>query len=89
MAELTTIARPYAEAAFALARDQNALPVWSQMLKLASRVVGDARVADALDNPKLDAPAKESLLLSICGDGAQRGRPQLRARPGRGRPRSR
>jgi len=69
MAELTTIARPYAAAAFSIARDQNALPVWSQMLKLASSVVGDARVADALDNPKLDAAAKESLLLSICGDG--------------------
>jgi F-type H+-transporting ATPase subunit delta len=69
MAELTTIARPYAEAAFSLARDQNALPVWSQMLKLGSRVVGDARVAEALDNPMLDAPAKESLLLSILGDG--------------------
>ena len=69
MAELTTIARPYAEAAFSLAREQNALPVWSQMLKLASSVVGDPRIAQALDNPKLDAPAKESLLLSICGDG--------------------
>jgi len=69
MAELATIARPYAEAAFSTARDQNALPVWSQMLKLASSVVGDARVGEALDNPKLDAPAKESLLLSICGDG--------------------
>ena len=69
MAELTTIARPYAEAAFQLARDQNALPVWSQMLKLASSVVGDPRIGDALDNPKLDAAAKESLLLSICGDG--------------------
>jgi F-type H+-transporting ATPase subunit delta len=68
VAELTTIARPYAEAAFALARDQNALPVWSQMLKLASTVVADDRVAEALDNPKLDTPAKESLLLSICGD---------------------
>ena len=67
MAELTTIARPYAEAAFALARDQNALPVWSQMLKLASRIVVDERVAHALDNPKLDTGAKESLLLSICG----------------------
>jgi len=32
-------------------------------------VVGDARVAEALDNPMLDAPAKESLLLSILGDG--------------------
>ncbi len=68
MAELTTIARPYAEAAFALAREQNALPVWSEMLKLASAVVADARVAEALDNPRLDAGAKESLILSICGD---------------------
>ena len=68
MAELTTIARPYAEAAFALAREQNALPVWSQMLQLASSVVADPRIAEALDNPKLDTPAKESLLLSICGE---------------------
>jgi len=68
MAELTTIARPYAEAAFALARDGNALPVWSQMLRLTSAVVADPRVAKALDNPALDAGAKESLVLSICGD---------------------
>ncbi|MFO1414753.1 MAG: F0F1 ATP synthase subunit delta [Burkholderiales bacterium] len=68
MAELTTIARPYAEAAFSLAREQNALPVWSEMLKLASTVVTDARVAEALDNPRLDTGAKESLILSICGD---------------------
>ena len=68
MAELTTIARPYAEAAFSLAREQNALPVWSQMLRLTSTVVTDPKVAEALDNPRLDAGAKESLLLSICGD---------------------
>ena len=69
MAELTTIARPYAEAAFALAREGDALPAWSQMLRLTSAVVADPRVAAALDNPALDAGAKESLLLSICGDG--------------------
>jgi len=68
MAELTTIARPYAEAAFALARDGNALPVWSEMLRLTRAVVADPRVAASLDNPALDAGAKESLLLSICGD---------------------
>ncbi len=68
MAELTTIARPYAEAAFALAREGNALPAWSQMLRLASAVVADPRVAQALDNPALDAGARESLVLSICGD---------------------
>jgi F-type H+-transporting ATPase subunit delta len=68
MAELTTIARPYAEAAFALAREQDALPLWSRMLQLASAVVADPKVAEALDSPRLDAAAKESLLLSICGD---------------------
>ena len=68
MAELSTIARPYAEAAFALARDRNELPVWSEMLRLLTQVIGDARVAGALDHPKLTAGDKESLLLSVAGD---------------------
>jgi len=68
MAELATIARPYAEAAFQLARDQQSLAAWSQMLQLAASIVADERVAKALDNPRLDSGAKESLLLSIGGD---------------------
>ena len=68
MAELATIARPYAEAAFELARDEQALPAWSEMLRFAASIVGDERVAEALDNPRLDTAAKESLLLSIGGD---------------------
>jgi F-type H+-transporting ATPase subunit delta len=68
MAELSTVARPYAEAAFELARDESALGAWSQMLRFGATIVGDERVAAALDNPRLDAPAKESLLLSIAGD---------------------
>ena len=68
MAELATIARPYAEAAFQIARDGQALSAWSDMLRFAASIVGDARVAQALDNPRLDAAAKESLLLSIGGD---------------------
>jgi F-type H+-transporting ATPase subunit delta len=68
MAELTTIARPYAEAAFRIAREQNALPAWSAMLRTVGAVVADPKVAAALDNPKLTAAAKESLLLSVCGD---------------------
>lgn len=69
MAELATIARPYAEAAFQIARDAQALPAWSDMLRFAASIVGDPRVAQALDNPRLDTGAKESLLLSIAGDG--------------------
>ena len=68
MAELATIARPYAEAAFELARDEQALPAWSDMLRFAATIVTDPRVAQALDNPRLDNAAKESLLLSIAAD---------------------
>jgi F-type H+-transporting ATPase subunit delta len=67
MAEQITVARPYAEAVFALAREQNALPVWAEMLRTASNVASDERVRAALDNPRLSAAAKESLFLSICG----------------------
>src|ERR1700682_1721902 len=68
MSEQATIARPYAEAAFSLAREQNALPQWAEMLKVVSNVASDPTVRAALDNPRLDNAAKESLLLSLCGD---------------------
>src|SRR5512143_536076 len=68
MAELATIARPYAEAAFRLAREQHAFPAWSQMLRLVSQVTADPQMAAALDNPKLTAADKEVLLLKVCGD---------------------
>jgi len=68
MAEETTVARPYAEAAFAIARDGNALPVWSEMLRLAASVLADAQMQAALDHPKLTLEGKEALLLSVLGD---------------------
>ena len=68
MAELHTIARPYAQAAFSLAREHDALPSWSAALDLAAAVVADAKVAAALDSPRLTADDKAALVLSICGD---------------------
>jgi len=68
MAEPLTIARPYAEAAFELARQKGALPVWAQMLRLVSEVESDPQMQLALDNPKLSAGDKEALFLSICGE---------------------
>ena len=41
MAELATVARPYAEAAFKLAIEQNSLPVWGEMLKFSAAVMAD------------------------------------------------
>lgn len=67
MAELTTIARPYAEAAFRLAQESNSFATWSKSLGLVSAIVGDPRIAAALDNPRLTAADKEALLLSVAG----------------------
>jgi F-type H+-transporting ATPase subunit delta len=68
MAELTTIARPYAEAAFRIAADNKAFAAWSKMLSLLAGVVADPAMAAALDDPKLTAADKEALLLKVCGD---------------------
>jgi len=68
MAELITIARPYAEAVFRIAQDNKAFAAWSDMLHLASSVVADPRVASALDDPRRTTADKEALLLSIFGD---------------------
>jgi F-type H+-transporting ATPase subunit delta len=68
MAERTTVARPYADAAFQIAREQNALPRWSEMVRLAETIANDAQMADVLATPKLDAAQKTSLFLTIAGD---------------------
>ena len=68
MAELATVARPYAEAAFKIASEQQALPVWGEMLKLSAAVMRDPAMQSAIDNPRLGAPEKESLFLSVTGD---------------------
>lgn len=72
MAERTTIARPYAEAAFEYARDHDALPQWAEMLRFTEALVGDARVADALGSPKLSGDEKSALLLSLSGERLSR-----------------
>jgi F-type H+-transporting ATPase subunit delta len=66
MAELITLARPYAKAAFEDARAQNALGQWSTMLQWASAVVSDAQVMIALDNPGLTTEQKANIVIDIC-----------------------
>ena len=53
MSQALTLARPYARAAFAIARDANALPAWSDALAFAARVAADPTVAALLGNPGL------------------------------------
>lgn len=68
MAEPATIARPYAEAAFALAKEANAMGKWAETLRALATVSQDAQMQAVLDNPKLSAAQKASLFTSVCGD---------------------
>ena len=68
-AELATIARPYARAAFSYAFDQESgLGAWSHTLQLLSATVGDVVVRSALDNPLLSGDDRASLLIDLLGD---------------------
>jgi F-type H+-transporting ATPase subunit delta len=68
MAELVTIARPYAEAAFKLALENDNVAGWSDMLGLVDAVVRDERVASRIGDPNVDDRALEGLILGTLGD---------------------
>lgn len=67
MAEIETLARPYAEAVFALAKQQQALPKWSQMLALLAEVASDERIAALAVDPRVSPAQLTGLLLDIGG----------------------
>ncbi|MGH8269897.1 MAG: F0F1 ATP synthase subunit delta [Steroidobacteraceae bacterium] len=67
MAEKSTIARPYAKAAFEEARDRGRLGPWSQALRTAAAVVSDSRVADLLGNPRVTPGELAALVIEIAG----------------------
>ena len=61
MAELTTLARPYAKAVFDAAQDQNAVDQWDQALAFAAQVAADQEVKNILANPGLSEQRKAEL----------------------------
>lgn len=61
MAQLTTLARPYAKAVFDAAKDQNAVDQWDQALAFAGLVAADQEVANILANPGLSEQRKAEL----------------------------
>ena len=68
MAELTTIARPYAKAAFLFAKEENALEKWEKMLGLAAAVASDSTMLAYLSQPELGTDAKIAAFAEVCGD---------------------
>jgi F-type H+-transporting ATPase subunit delta len=69
MADKTTIARPYAKAAFAESRADSMLGAWSEALHTAATVVDDPRVHSLLDDPHVTPAQLSQLVLDIAGAG--------------------
>ena len=68
MAEVSTIVRPYAVAAFKLARERNALAHWSEMLGFAAAVAADPRIQVYIENPDTTSAELEKTFLAVVGD---------------------
>lgn len=69
MAEKVTIARPYAQAIFELARETGELVQWSDMLALAAAVASNEDMAAAIDHPELTREQVTDLFIGVCGEG--------------------
>lgn len=70
MAELSTLARPYARAVFELARDANTLAEWSALLKGLAAAVQDPQVARAIGHPAIGHGALADVLIQVMGPAA-------------------
>jgi F-type H+-transporting ATPase subunit delta len=65
MAEPSTIARPYAEAAFRLADAQGKLADWAAAIANLAAVAADERVRAAIGDPNIPAAKVAGLIISI------------------------
>ena len=73
MAELTTLARPYAKAAFAYAQGQSQLADWATMLEVTSAVVAQPKIAQLLGDPAKTPAQLSSVMIDVLGVDANRG----------------
>jgi F-type H+-transporting ATPase subunit delta len=80
VADRATIARPYARAAFAYAREADAFAAWSKLLGAAAEGARDARVSRLIGNPHVTSDALVDLLGGLSKQAAgEHGRNFLRA----------
>jgi len=68
MSDFTTAARPYANAVYDTARENNALDSWSDALANLANVISDSQMSELLDNPELGKIQKGELVVQVLGD---------------------
>jgi F-type H+-transporting ATPase subunit delta len=67
MAENLTLARPYAEAVFELARERNALAPWQETLGRLAAIAKDERMRDLFSDPKVSPDQLTQLFVDVAG----------------------
>ncbi len=72
MAELATLARPYADALFQVAR-QGDVAAWGRQIDALAAVAVDADLRAFADNPKVTVSQVEEVLLAASGQGVEDG----------------
>lgn len=70
MAEKITVARPYAQAVFELARERDAYAGWSDLLAVAARVASEPAFSRLLGDPAMERGQLADILIELCGDQA-------------------
>ena len=68
MAESVTIARPYAQAVFRLARESKSLKAWSDRLQRLAAIAQDVEMTKVIGNPKFSAAQVANLFISLSGE---------------------
>ncbi|AJQ92797.1 F0F1 ATP synthase subunit delta [Gynuella sunshinyii] len=68
MAEVNTLARPYAKAAFEAAQAAKTLEQWSESLATLSAVTQQEKVLELISNPSLTASQKAQVIQGVCGE---------------------
>ena len=68
MAELSTLARPYAKAAFEYAVEAKDVQGWSDNLSLAASIAQQPAVEKLLSSPSATAEKQAEAVQNICGD---------------------
>lgn len=77
MAELSTLARPYAKAAFNAAVETGDIAAWSTALATLGAIIGTDDVHQFIGNPSVTASKKATTLASIAGDDCNEGAKNL------------
>ena len=68
MAEISTIARPYAVAAYKLGKETKSLAKWSEMLSFATQVSCNSQMQAYINDPNVIAADLHETFLQVCGD---------------------